>query len=170
MAAAWLGGRAYPQRRLNDAWFLVLSGQFHDVAAGTATPRAYEFAWNDDVIALNQFAGVLTSAVQGPVASTMDTNVEGILCVVYKPTRPGSRRCGRGCGSISRRRALGGPGRGSQRQGSSVTNLRRESPVRRKGAFHRICGLRYSTGEGFGVERSCALRRTRWKTTAIGCR
>ncbi len=81
VAAAWMGGRAYPHRRLNDAWFLVLSGQFHDVAAGTATPRAYEFAWNDDVIALNQFAGVLTSAVQA-VASTMDTNVEGIPCVV----------------------------------------------------------------------------------------
>ncbi len=81
VAAAWLGGREYPYQRLNDAWFLVMSGQFHDVAAGTATPRAYQFAWNDDVIALNQFAGVLTSAAQA-VASTMDTNGEGIPCVV----------------------------------------------------------------------------------------
>ena len=81
VAAAWLGGREYPYRRLNDAWFLVLSGQFHDVAAGTATPRAYQFAWNDDVIALNQFAGVLTSAVQA-VAAIMDTQVDGIPCVV----------------------------------------------------------------------------------------
>jgi alpha-mannosidase len=81
VAAAWLGGREYPHQRLNDAWFLVLSGQFHDVAAGTATPRAYEFTWNDDVIALNQFAGVLTSAVQS-VASTMDTQVKGIPCLI----------------------------------------------------------------------------------------
>ena len=81
VAAAWLGGREYPYQRLNDAWFLVMSGQFHDVAAGTATPRAYQFAWNDDVIALNQFAGVLTSAVQA-VASAMNTNAEGIACVV----------------------------------------------------------------------------------------
>lgn len=81
LAAAWLGGREYPYQRLNDAWFLLLSGQFHDVGAGTATPRAYEFTWNDDLIALNQFAGVLTSAVQA-VASTMDTQVEGVPCVV----------------------------------------------------------------------------------------
>ncbi len=33
-----------------------MGGHFHDTAAGTATPRAYEFAWNDDVIALNQFS------------------------------------------------------------------------------------------------------------------
>lgn len=81
VAAAWLGGREYPYQRLNDAWFLVMSGQFHDVAAGTATPRAYQFAWNDDVIAMNQFAGVLTNAVQA-VASIMDTNAEGIPCLV----------------------------------------------------------------------------------------
>ena len=67
-----MGGRAYPQQRLNDAWTLVLGGQFHDTAAGTATPRAYQFAWNDDVIALNQFADVLTSATQA-VASALDT-------------------------------------------------------------------------------------------------
>ena len=36
-----------------------MGGHFHDIAAGTATPKAYEFAWNDDVIAMNQFAGVL---------------------------------------------------------------------------------------------------------------
>ncbi len=36
-------GRPYPQQRLNDAWTLVMGGHFHDSAAGTATPRAYEF-------------------------------------------------------------------------------------------------------------------------------
>ena len=82
VAAAWMGGRAYPQKRLNDAWTLVLAGQFHDTAAGTATPRAYQFAWNDDVIALNQFADVLTSATQS-VASALDTEGVGIPVVVY---------------------------------------------------------------------------------------
>lgn len=82
VAAAWMGGRPYPQKRLNDAWTLVLSGQFHDIAAGTATPRAYEFAQNDDVIALNQFADVLTSATQA-VASALDTQTKGIPVVVY---------------------------------------------------------------------------------------
>src|SRR5208283_5494888 len=37
VAAAWLGGPAYPLQRLNDAWTLVLGGQFHDLMAGTAT-------------------------------------------------------------------------------------------------------------------------------------
>ncbi len=82
VAAAWMGGRPYPQKRLNDAWTLVMSGQFHDIAAGTATPRAYQFAWNDDVIALNQFADVLTSATEA-VASALDTQTKGIPVVVY---------------------------------------------------------------------------------------
>lgn len=82
VAAAWMGGRTYPQKRLNDAWMLVLGGQFHDTGAGTATPRAYQFAWNDDVIALNQFAEVLTSATQA-ISSALDTDGAGIPVVVY---------------------------------------------------------------------------------------
>jgi alpha-mannosidase len=84
IAAAWMGGRPYPQKRLNDAWTLVMGGQFHDAAAGTATPRAYEFQWNDDVIALNQFADVLISATQA-VASSLNTQVSGTPVVVYNP-------------------------------------------------------------------------------------
>jgi alpha-mannosidase len=71
-------------QRLNDAWTLVMGGQFHDTGAGTATPRSYEFAQNDDVIAMNQFAGVLTSATQA-VASSLDTEGSGIPIVVYNP-------------------------------------------------------------------------------------
>lgn len=82
VAAAWMGGRPYPQQRLNDAWTLVMSGQFHDLAAGTATPRAYQFAQNDDVIAMNQFADVITSATES-VASALDTQTRGIPVVVY---------------------------------------------------------------------------------------
>jgi alpha-mannosidase len=84
VAAAWMGGRPYPQERLNNAWTLVMGGQFHDTGAGTATPRSYEFAQNDDVIALNQFADVLTSATQS-IASGLDTQTEGIPVVVYNP-------------------------------------------------------------------------------------
>lgn len=82
VAAAWMGGRPYPQQRLNDAWTLVMGGQFHDTGAGTATPRSYEYAQNDGVIALNQFAGVLTSATQS-VASKLNTQVKGTPIVVY---------------------------------------------------------------------------------------
>jgi alpha-mannosidase len=84
VAAAWLGGRPYPLERLNDAWALVMGGQFHDNLPGTATPKAYEFAWNDQVLALNQFAGALTSATEA-VASALDTRARGAAVVVYNP-------------------------------------------------------------------------------------
>jgi alpha-mannosidase len=84
VAAAWLGARPYPQRRLNDAWTLVMGGQFHDILPGTATPKAFEFSWNDDVIALNQFAGVLTSATEA-IAAGLDTRGQGAPVVVYNP-------------------------------------------------------------------------------------
>jgi alpha-mannosidase len=84
VAADWLGGRPYPLERLNNAWTLVMGGQFHDILPGTATPKAFEFAWNDDVIAMNQFAGVLTSASTA-VASMLDTQTKGTPVVVYNP-------------------------------------------------------------------------------------
>jgi alpha-mannosidase len=84
VVAAWLGGRTYPQKRLNDAWTLVAGGQFHDIIPGTSTPKAYEYAWNDEVLALNQFASVLTSATES-VASAMNTQVKGTPIVVYNP-------------------------------------------------------------------------------------
>ncbi|HEX5425107.1 MAG TPA: glycoside hydrolase family 38 C-terminal domain-containing protein [Candidatus Acidoferrales bacterium] len=84
VAAAWLDARPYPQKRITDAWTLLLGGQFHDLMAGTATPRAYNFAWNDDVITMNQFASVLSSAAEG-VSSAMNTEGAGTPIVVYNP-------------------------------------------------------------------------------------
>jgi alpha-mannosidase len=84
ITAEWLGARPYPLQRLNDAWILAMGAHFHDLAAGTATPRSYEFAWNDDVIAMNQFAGVLTNASEG-VASALDTQTKGVPVVVFNP-------------------------------------------------------------------------------------
>jgi len=84
VAAEWMAGRPYPQQRLNDAWTLELAGHFHDLAAGTATPRAYQYSWNDDNIAANQFAGVLTSASEA-IASGLDTEGNGTPIVVYNP-------------------------------------------------------------------------------------
>lgn len=82
VAAEWMGGLPYPQKRLNDAWTLVLTGQFHDIIPGTSIPKAYEYSWNDEVLALNQFASVLTHAV-GAISSALDTDVEGVPIVVY---------------------------------------------------------------------------------------
>jgi alpha-mannosidase len=84
VAAEWMGGRPYPRQRLNDAWTLELAGHFHDSGAGTATPRSYEYIWNDDFIATNQFADVLTSATTA-VASGLDTRGRGTPVVLYNP-------------------------------------------------------------------------------------
>ncbi len=82
VAASWLGSRTYPMARLNGAWTLAMAAHFHDLAAGTATPRAYEFAWNDDVLGMNQFAAVLTDASQAVVAA-LNTQTQGTPVVVY---------------------------------------------------------------------------------------
>lgn len=84
IAAEWLGARAYPRERLNNAWTLEMGGHFHDIAAGTATPKSYEFAWNDDVIAMNQFAGVLSNATEG-VAAALNTEAKGVPIVIFNP-------------------------------------------------------------------------------------
>jgi alpha-mannosidase len=84
VGASWLGARTYPQERLNNAWTLVMGGQFHDILPGTATPKAFQFSWNDDVIAMNQFAGVLTSATEG-IAQGLNTETKGAAIVVYNP-------------------------------------------------------------------------------------
>lgn len=82
VAAEWLGGMAYPRQRLNDAWALVLGAQFHDILAGTCRPKAFEYSWNDQLLALNQFSGVLTGA-SGAIAAALDTQTTGIPVVVF---------------------------------------------------------------------------------------
>jgi alpha-mannosidase len=84
VAAEWLGGRPYPMERLNAAWNLVMGAQFHDLLPGTASTYAFEFSWNDEVLAMNQFSGVLTSAT-GAVSSVLNTQGHGIPVVVFNP-------------------------------------------------------------------------------------
>ncbi len=84
VTAAWLRALPYPRERLTRAWRLVLGAQFHDILAGTATPKAYEYSWNDQLLALNQFAAVLQGAV-GAVAAGLDTRGRGLPIVVYNP-------------------------------------------------------------------------------------
>ncbi|HUR37339.1 MAG TPA: glycoside hydrolase family 38 C-terminal domain-containing protein, partial [Terriglobales bacterium] len=85
LAAEWLGGPYYPRERLNHAWALVMGGQFHDIQAGTATPKSYEYSWNDDLLAMNQFTDVLHGSLRN-VASALETRgVQGTAVVVYNP-------------------------------------------------------------------------------------
>lgn len=84
VAADWLGAAAYPTQRLHDAWMLVLGSQMHDMMAGTADPDAYGYIWNDELLALNQFAAVARDGVAA-VTSAMDTQGQGRCVVVYNP-------------------------------------------------------------------------------------
>lgn len=83
-AAAWLGAFRYPSDALYRAWDLVLGSQMHDILPGTSLPRAYQYSWNDEVLALNQFASVEENATAA-VLSTLDTRTKGIAVAVYNP-------------------------------------------------------------------------------------
>ncbi|HEX3866455.1 MAG TPA: glycoside hydrolase family 38 C-terminal domain-containing protein, partial [Gemmatimonadaceae bacterium] len=84
VAAQFAAGLPYPTERLRDAWTRVLWHQFHDDLTGTCIPQAYQFSWNDELSAANQFAGVLTSATAA-VGSVLDTTGPGVPLVVYNP-------------------------------------------------------------------------------------
>ena len=84
VAANLLGAVPYPREKLHNAWGLVLGGQFHDLLPGTALPKAFEYTWNDENIAMNTFANVIQDSV-GAVARAMDTRGDGTPLVVYNP-------------------------------------------------------------------------------------
>ncbi|MFI5176989.1 MAG: alpha-mannosidase [Vicinamibacterales bacterium] len=84
VAATWLAALPYPGDRLREAWTRVLWHQFHDDLTGTCIPQAYQFSWNDELISMNQFTSVLTSATTA-VSSLLDTQTTGVPLVVYNP-------------------------------------------------------------------------------------
>ncbi len=80
----WLGGMSYNKDQTNEAWRLVLGGQFHDILPGTSIPRAYEFSQNDELLALSQFGHIFADA-SGSVIRALDTRVQGIPLIVFNP-------------------------------------------------------------------------------------
>ncbi len=80
--ADWVGGVDYPIGQMTETWKRVIWHQFHDDVTGTSIPRAYEFSWNDELIALKQFSDVLNTSVGG-VVRKMDTNVSGTPVIIY---------------------------------------------------------------------------------------
>jgi alpha-mannosidase len=87
VAAWWTGARPYPAQKLEDAWYLVLGSQMHDILPGTSVPMAYDLSWNDEVIAANQFGAVLEDSA-GAIIAGMDTRSEGRNATVVVSTRP----------------------------------------------------------------------------------
>jgi alpha-mannosidase len=84
VAADLVGSNPYPAAQLEHAWRLILRSQFHDILAGTSLPKAYEYSWNDEFVAMNEFAYALMDAVAG-VARGLDTRVVGVPILVYNP-------------------------------------------------------------------------------------
>jgi len=84
VSARLVAGLPYPREKLDNAWLLTLGSQMHDILPGTCLPQAYQYAWNDEVLALNQFADVLITAAES-VASGLDTTGAGIPLVVFNP-------------------------------------------------------------------------------------
>ena len=82
--ANWLGGASYPMNKINNSWDLVLGSQFHDILPGTSTVKAYNYAWNDEFIAMNGFSEVLKNSVSA-IAHGLNTQGEGRAIVVYNP-------------------------------------------------------------------------------------
>lgn len=80
----WMGAMDYPRERMERAWVRFLANQMHDILPGTSIPEAYTFSWNDEVVAMNGFAAMLTDAA-GAASRALDTNVAGRPLVVYNP-------------------------------------------------------------------------------------
>ena len=78
----WLGTTDYPFERIERSWWRVLGSQMHDILPGTTLPKGYEYAWNDEVLALNGFAGILTNSIGG-ISRGLDTRAKGHPVVVY---------------------------------------------------------------------------------------
>lgn len=79
-------GREYPYEKIRDAWELILWHQFHDDLPGTSIAAAYEFTYNDYILAFNLLSSELAGAMQA-LGTTLDTsNGEGSSLILYNPT------------------------------------------------------------------------------------
>ena len=84
VAAHWIGAAEYPRRTLEQAWVRLLANQMHDILPGTSIPKAYNWSWNDEFVAMNLFASILTDSVE-LWSSVLDTTAQGTPLIVYNP-------------------------------------------------------------------------------------
>ena len=82
--AGWVGAIPYPRTAFSQAWWMVLGNQDKDILEGSAVPKTYETAWNDEIISMNRFASLLESSAGG-VTRAMDTRTKGKTITVYNP-------------------------------------------------------------------------------------
>jgi alpha-mannosidase len=79
-----VAGAPYPKEDIKREWIRFLYHQFHDDLTGTSIPEAYQFSWNDEIIAQNRLSAMLEHAIEA-TASVMDTRAKGIPVVVFNP-------------------------------------------------------------------------------------
>ncbi len=87
--ATVLTGAPYPGEAFTEGWRRFIWHQFHDDLTGTSIPRAYEFSWNDELLTLKQFSGLLGTAITD-LSSRLNTAVKGAPMVIFNPS--GTRR------------------------------------------------------------------------------
>lgn len=82
--ASFLGGPAYPQQDLNDAWRLLLFNQFHDILPGSGIGPVYLDASRDHAV-IRQTASDLQRRALAEIAARTDTRGAGVALVVFNP-------------------------------------------------------------------------------------
>ncbi|HSU18296.1 MAG TPA: glycoside hydrolase family 38 C-terminal domain-containing protein [Acidobacteriaceae bacterium] len=81
---AWLDGRDYPQKELNDAWKHVLFNQFHDLAAGSGIGVIYKEA-QKDYDQVRWATDEVASKSLKTIAARVNTDGKGIPVLVFNP-------------------------------------------------------------------------------------
>jgi len=57
-------GCPYPADKIESAWTRMIGSQMHDILPGTSTPTAYEYAHNDEVVALKTWSSILEDSAE----------------------------------------------------------------------------------------------------------
>jgi len=59
-----IAGQPYPSEKIKRSWERICGSQMHDILPGTSTPLAYEYAQNDEVLALNTWDTILKDSAK----------------------------------------------------------------------------------------------------------
>ncbi len=84
VSASWLNGVPYPAAKIETAWHRVIGSQMHDILPGTSTPKAYTYAYNDEVVALNSFSSIMEDAAES-IAGRMPLQQDNNHLLFFNP-------------------------------------------------------------------------------------
>ncbi len=79
---AFLRGRAYPGRELNDAWRKVLFNQFHDIASGSGISAIYRDA-DRDYAEIRHMGNEIAAASLAELAAAIHTDGPGVPLLLF---------------------------------------------------------------------------------------